>query len=102
MKILDFILDDSRRLTGPNLLWEKPGAIIDVIVPLAMREVLINTWQTHVKKLLDEIGLDGDRVEMVNISAAMGSKFANTATEMTSRIDGLGPNPLKKPVTIHD
>ncbi len=56
MKISDFILDDSRRLTGPNLLWEKPGAIIDVLAPKESREVLINTWQTQVKKLFDALG----------------------------------------------
>ena len=26
------IMDDCRRLTGPSLVWDKPGAIIDVLV----------------------------------------------------------------------
>lgn len=45
--------------------------------------------------LLDEIGLDGQRVQMVNMSSAMGAHFAMAATEMTEQIRQLGPNPLK-------
>ncbi|MEW6618466.1 MAG: hydrogenase iron-sulfur subunit [bacterium] len=48
------------------------------------------------KKLLDEIGIDGKRLEMYNMSASMGPKFAEVAREMTERIRNLGPNPLKK------
>jgi coenzyme F420-reducing hydrogenase delta subunit len=47
-----------------------------------------------VSKLLDKIGLEGNRVRMVNISSAMGGRFAELATEMTEHIRGLGPNPL--------
>ncbi|SHI74188.1 F420-non-reducing hydrogenase subunit D [Desulfofundulus thermosubterraneus DSM 16057] len=49
-----------------------------------------------VKKLLDEIGMGGERLEMYNLSAAMGPRFAEIANEMTERIRRLGPNPLKK------
>ena len=45
-------------------------------------------------KLLDEIGLGGDRVAMVNLSSAMGSQFAEKMREMTERIREMGPNPL--------
>lgn len=48
-----------------------------------------------VKKLLDEIGLGGERLEMYNLSSAMGGRFAEIANEMTARIKELGPNPLK-------
>ena len=45
--------------------------------------------------LLDQIGLGGERVVMANMSAAMGAQFAQAVTEMTERIRGLGPNPLR-------
>ena len=48
----------------------------------------------YVKKLLDEIGLGGERVEMYFLSSAEGVRFAEIATEMTERIRELGPNPL--------
>jgi F420-non-reducing hydrogenase iron-sulfur subunit len=47
------------------------------------------------KKLLDEIGLGGERLDMFFISGGMGATFARHAEEMTERIRALGPNPLK-------
>jgi coenzyme F420-reducing hydrogenase delta subunit len=49
-----------------------------------------------VKKILDEIGFGSERLEMYNLSAAMGPKFAEIANEMTARIRELGPSPLNK------
>ena len=48
------------------------------------------------KKLLDELGLGRERLEMFNMSAAMAQNFAAAADEMTERAKRLGPNPLKK------
>jgi F420-non-reducing hydrogenase iron-sulfur subunit len=47
------------------------------------------------KKLLDEIGLGGERLDMFFVSGGMGATFARHAEEMTERIRALGPNPLK-------
>lgn len=45
--------------------------------------------------LLEQIGLEGERVQMVNLSAAMGARFAEIATDMVNKIRQLGPNPLR-------
>lgn len=45
--------------------------------------------------LLAEIGLERERVEMFNMSAAMATEFVTAANEMTERITELGPNPLR-------
>ena len=50
----------------------------------------------HVRTLLEEIGLEGDRVRMYNLSSGEGPTFAAYAKEMTEHIKSLGPNPLKK------
>jgi F420-non-reducing hydrogenase iron-sulfur subunit len=50
----------------------------------------------YVKGLLDEVGLGGERVEMFNMSASQGQRFAQCAQEMTERIRSLGPSPVKK------
>jgi coenzyme F420-reducing hydrogenase delta subunit len=50
----------------------------------------------YVANLLDEIGLGGERVAMVNLSTAMGPQFAETVKEMTAKIQELGPNPISK------
>ena len=48
------------------------------------------------KKLLKEVGIEPERLEMYNISASNSVLFAKAADEMTERARKLGPNPLKK------
>ena len=50
----------------------------------------------HVRILLEEVGLEGDRVRMYNLSSGEGPTFAAYAKEMTDHIRTLGPNPLNK------
>jgi coenzyme F420-reducing hydrogenase delta subunit len=50
----------------------------------------------HVQKLLEEIGMEGDRVRMYNLSSAEAPTFVAYAKEMTEHIRTLGPNPLNK------
>lgn len=49
----------------------------------------------RVKKILKEVGLEPERLEMFHISASEGPKFAAVAQEMTERAYRLGPNPSK-------
>ena len=48
----------------------------------------------HVRSLLEEVGLEADRVRMYNLSSGEGPTFAAYAKEMTEHIKELGPNPL--------
>jgi len=50
----------------------------------------------YVKGLLNEVGLGGERVEMFNMSASQGQRFAQIAREMTERVRSLGPLPVRK------
>ena len=50
----------------------------------------------YAKGLLDEVGLGSGRLEMYNMSSAQGQRFAEVAREMTEKIKGLGPSPVKK------
>jgi F420-non-reducing hydrogenase iron-sulfur subunit len=54
----------------------------------------------YAKKLLAEVGLEPERLEMVFLSSAEGIRFAEIATEMTERARQLGPNPLKNGKSI--
>jgi F420-non-reducing hydrogenase iron-sulfur subunit len=51
---------------------------------------------TQAKKLLQEVGLEPERVEMFNLGASDAPKFASACNEMTERARRLGPNPLRK------
>ncbi len=48
----------------------------------------------YVKKVLEDIGMEPERVEMYNLSAAQGTRFAEIAREFTERILDLGPSPV--------
>ncbi len=48
------------------------------------------------RALLVQIGLEGQRLQMINLSSAMGGQFAFAAAEITAEIQRLGPNPLRE------
>ncbi len=48
----------------------------------------------QVKKILEAIGMDPARLEMYNLSSAMGPRFAEIAKDMTARIKEIGPSPV--------
>ena len=52
------ILEDSRRLTGPGLLWERPGAIADVLVTGLPLDDVESGWQRHIRTVLAAVGWD--------------------------------------------
>ncbi len=47
------------------------------------------------QKILDTIGIGGERVQMYNLSSSDGPLFAKYAQEIDERIRKLGPNPIK-------
>lgn len=53
-------LTESRRLTGANLYWEFPSAIIDMAAEGAL-EPFIRSWQNAVEILLEGVGYAGER-----------------------------------------
>lgn len=50
----------------------------------------------YVGSLLEEVGIEGDRVRMYNLTSGEGPTFAAYAKEMTEHIRKLGPNPIRK------
>ena len=49
-------MEDSRRLTGPGLLWEKPGAIVEVVARKCSLTAVETLWQHHARLVLDAVG----------------------------------------------
>ena len=50
----------------------------------------------YTKKLLEDIGVEPERLEMFYNSAAMGPQFAKTCIDFTDRIKTLGPGPISR------
>ncbi|MFT6408418.1 MAG: UDP-N-acetylmuramyl tripeptide synthase [Arenicella sp.] len=53
---MKIVLDEVRRLTGPNLLWDKPGAILDVLFDGVDASTVIEYWQKWSNRCLLEMG----------------------------------------------
>ncbi|HEV2855280.1 MAG TPA: Mur ligase family protein [Thermoanaerobaculia bacterium] len=47
---------DSRRLTGPNLLLDRPGAVLEVSLSAEEAESAVAAWQTQARRILDAVG----------------------------------------------
>jgi UDP-N-acetylmuramyl tripeptide synthase len=52
----DLYLEDSRRLTGPGLLWDKPGAIAEVVATGYPLDLIEATWMRQARSMLDAVG----------------------------------------------
>jgi F420-non-reducing hydrogenase iron-sulfur subunit len=48
------------------------------------------------RRILDDVGLGGERVRMVNLSASEAPSFVARVREMVETVERLGPNPLRK------
>jgi len=47
------------------------------------------------RRMLDDIGLGGERLRMVNLSASEAPTFVAQVREMVETVERLGPNPLR-------
>ncbi len=54
----------------------------------------------YTRELLSEIGLEMERLRMVNISSADARPFADIVQDMVNTVRELGPSPLNRPKTL--
>lgn len=57
----DIEMRDSRRITGPSLLWDHPGAGLEVYGPDAEIDTLVTRWTQHSRNLLDAVGWQSEK-----------------------------------------
>ncbi len=48
------------------------------------------------KEILEDVGIEKERLLLRWVSASEGERFANTVKELTNKIKKLGPSPLRK------
>lgn len=53
---------DNRRLTGPNLFWDQPGAVLDIEIDSQDVSSLIATWQEEAELLMRAMGWPAEAV----------------------------------------
>ncbi|MFK5980612.1 MAG: Mur ligase family protein [Rhizobiaceae bacterium] len=71
------VLDDARRLTGPGMLWDYPGAALDVSFSMFDPEQIISIWDKHARRTMDAVGWGGEQITSRRFSG--GINFAISA-----------------------
>ncbi|MCH7508879.1 MAG: Mur ligase [Proteobacteria bacterium] len=79
---------DSRRLTGPGLVWDRPAAVVDVRLDADEADTVIQKWQEKVREIMDRLGLENESIKVrrfadgasLAISAPIDALY--TATEI--------------------
>jgi cyanophycin synthetase len=71
MKVLD-----SRRLTGPSLLLDRPGAIIDVSLENLDSDRAAPAWRQAVTRLLNAVGWPGEELACRGFRGGMSLAFS--------------------------
>jgi len=76
------VLHDSRRVPGPNLLWDRPGAVAEVTCPDELAEPFVAAWAAQARRMLDGVGWTEEQV--------VARRFPHGASVAVSApIDGL-------------
>jgi cyanophycin synthetase len=55
-------IDPVRRLTGPGLIWDLPGAVVDVFFEDIDAGTLTSLWEKHARHVLDALGWTDERL----------------------------------------
>ena len=91
---------DARRLTGPSILFDRHGTILDVACTTAEAERLIPVWEKHVRRMLAEIGWTDCEFASVILKGGVSMAFtaadfsAPVATTITLRALRIVPRPI--------
>ena len=71
------VLDDARRLTGPGMLWNYPGAVLDISYEMLDPQQIITIWNGYARRILDAVGWGSEQI--VNRRFAGGLNLAISA-----------------------
>jgi UDP-N-acetylmuramyl tripeptide synthase len=90
--VSEYEIRDSRRLTGPNALWERPGAVLDVLMSDGAAADAIAQWQTKARELLDAVDWTEEKLThrvypggvSLALSAPMDALYAATDINETA------------------
>ncbi len=66
---------DARRLTGPSLLFDGPGSILDIRCTSDEAKRLIPAWEKHVRSMLTELGWTGSELRTLQLSGGVSLAF---------------------------
>lgn len=67
---------DARRITGPSLLWDKPGSILDIKCTPTEAIALARVWEKHVRRMLDALGWGEEETCHWSLSGGISLAFS--------------------------
>ena len=67
---------DARRLTGPNVLWNRPGSILDVGCTPEEAERLIPFCEAALRRMLDAVGWGSESICSLRLLAGVSIAFS--------------------------
>ena len=93
-------LRDSRRLTGANFLWERPGAVLDLVFTSdevaaddgpSVLEVVARTWRGEARRMLDALGLADEATiaKAVGVQRPEGGVDTGLSLALSAPLDAL-------------
>lgn len=62
--VLPETIRDSRRLTGPNLVTDRAGAVLEVELPDPAADELVRFWQEEARRALAAVGWGGESLHI--------------------------------------
>jgi cyanophycin synthetase len=68
---------DARRLTGPSLLFDTHGTVLDIACSADEADRLVSAWKQHVERMLSELGWND--IEFATAKLTGGVSLAFTA-----------------------
>lgn len=66
---------DARRLTGPSLLFDVPGTILDVQCTAEEADQLVSLWEENARRMLTELGWDDCEFHSVRLLGGVSLGF---------------------------
>jgi len=73
---------DSRRLTGPSLLLDRPGAVLEARIEPSQVKAAITAWEQAARQLLQAVGWPDQQLASRSFSGGV-------SLALTAPIDGL-------------
>lgn len=67
---------DARRLTGPSLLADVPGTILDIACNRDEAEQFVPVWRGHVERMLGDLGWSGNEFSHVILAGGVSLFFS--------------------------
>ncbi|MCP5073889.1 MAG: Mur ligase [Rhodobacteraceae bacterium] len=79
-------VDDARRLTGPGLIWDYPGAVLDIFFENVDPGVVTALWGKHARRVLDALGWRHEDVTHRSFSGGVNLAISAPMDQLYSAI----------------